>query len=115
MPEVDAAVPAPRGGGQKRSGVPHDVDAQLLAGVQMDLRAEAVPRQQLRHAALEELGDLRDGIAGAHGVDHAPGSASSGCMPFMRARVFTSMPLRRAIDQRVSPPRTTRTWGRRAW
>src|SRR5579863_9057617 len=54
------------------SGVPDDVDAQLLAGVQMGRRAQPVPGQELRHAALEELGDLRDGIARAHGVDDVP-------------------------------------------
>src|SRR5579863_684870 len=36
-----------------------DADAQLLAGVDVRVRRQAVPGEQLRHAALEQLGDLR--------------------------------------------------------
>ena len=40
--------------------------------------------------------------------------ASSGCMPFSLARVFTFMPLCRAMVQSESPRRTICTCGRRA-
>src|SRR4029077_5544735 len=53
-----------------RSGVVvrMQVDAQLLPGVEPGLGGEAVPGHDLRHAALEEPRDLRDGVALAHGV-----------------------------------------------
>src|SRR6184192_3412918 len=44
------------------------VDAELLSGVEPRMGREAVPRHDLRHAALKEPRDLRDGVALAHGV-----------------------------------------------
>src|SRR2546430_12786446 len=52
-------------------------DAQLLSGVQVRARGEAIPGEQLRHAALEEPRDLRDGVALAHRVEEPPVSTRS--------------------------------------
>src|SRR2546430_5276966 len=52
-------------------------DAQLLSGVQARARGEAIPGEQLRHAALEEPRDLRDGVALAHRVEEPPVSTGA--------------------------------------
>src|SRR6266480_1903907 len=51
--------------------------ARLLPGVQARARGEAIPGEQLRHAALEEPRDLRDGVALAHRVEEPPVSTGA--------------------------------------
>src|SRR5215472_6392841 len=45
-----------------------EMDAQLLTGAQVRVTAQAVPGEQLRHAALEQSRDQRHGVALAHRV-----------------------------------------------
>ena len=70
MPEVCAR--AELRGAASASAVPHHVNAQLLPRVKVGIGTQAVPRDDLRHAALEELRDTGHGVAAADGVDHTP-------------------------------------------
>src|SRR2546430_17675788 len=47
-------------------------DAELLSGVEPRMGREAVPRHDLRHAALKEPRDLGHGVALANGVVEPP-------------------------------------------
>src|SRR5580658_7332489 len=64
MPQSDAAERCP---GSAVARV--QVDAQLLAGVDACMAAQAIPCEQLRHTALKEVRDLRHRVAFANGID----------------------------------------------
>src|SRR5580700_5395976 len=70
---ADYAVKACRRDGAVTSAVARaEMDVQLLPGMDVGLRVQAVPGEQLRHAALEQAGNLRHGVTLAHRVHHVP-------------------------------------------
>src|SRR5262245_12476466 len=86
----------------RSAAVARQMDAQLLAGMQVGVRAQAVPGEQLWHAALEEARDQRGGIALAHRVLDVPpvyASASVGreLDALTRAQLITRL---QAVHQR---------------
>src|SRR3984885_12665111 len=65
---VDYAGKAPADSAVAR----RELDAQFLSGVDARVRAEAIPGEQLGHAALKEHRDLRNGVTLAHRVFDPP-------------------------------------------